>query len=136
LDLQLAAYVLPAALALGAPADLGPHAKGLFCDSVALVESMVALADRGGDAGKAVVEINRELDRRACIFVTRSQVHARTVRFERTIAANHTLYAIYQVQVTALIHPGTEIGNLTWAFSAPLTMYTVREARPEQSIGH
>jgi hypothetical protein len=140
-DLQLAAYVLPAALALGAPADfgprdLGPREKGLFCESVALVEHMVALADRGGDTDRAIAEINRGLDRRACIYVTRAQVRARTVRFERNIAANHTQYGIYQVQVTAIINPGTEIGDFTWTFSQPLTMYTIREAAPGQHASH
>ena len=43
----------------------------------------------------------RGLDHTACIYAIKPEVRARTVRFEKNIAANHSDYAIYQVQVTA-----------------------------------
>ena len=55
-------------------------------------------------------------------------VRARTVRFEKAIAANRSDYAIYQVQVTAHGIEKTEIGDIAWTYPQPLTMYTLRAA--------
>ena len=63
-------------------------------------------------------------------------MRARTVRFERNIAANRTTYSIYQVQVTAHGVQKTEIGDIEWTFSPPLTMYTLRAAPPKQTVSH
>ena len=62
---SIASLLIPAALFLGEPANV-PHAtyeRGLFCDSVGLVASIVRIADRGGDPHKAVSDLNRTLDR-------------------------------------------------------------------------
>ena len=89
---------------------------------------MVELADQGGDPQNAVREINKSLDRRACLYTTRGEVLTEVTKFERTISANRTTYGIYQVLVGGLGHQTTEIGDLTWHFSQPLVMYTLRKA--------
>ena len=45
-----------------------------------------------------------------------------------SIAANSTTYGIYEVYISAVGHQTTEIGNLSWKFSRPMVMYTLREA--------
>ena len=84
----------------GAPDSLGKYEKGLFCETVELVERVAGLAERGADP-RVVADINARLGHTACIYATKPDVRARTVRFEKTIAANHSAYAIFQVQVTA-----------------------------------
>jgi hypothetical protein len=125
------ALFVPAALLLGAPSSLGPYAQGLFCETAELVESVVMLADRGDDPRQTVNDINKTLGRRACIYSTAMDIRAQTVRYERNVSANHSTYSIYQVQVTTLGHQRTEAGDIDWKLSQPLTMYTLREARPE-----
>jgi hypothetical protein len=63
-------------------------------------------------------------------------VRARTVRFEKNVAANHSSYAIYQVQVTSHGIDRTEIGDIAWIYPQPLTMYTLRAAPPAQTVSH
>jgi hypothetical protein len=63
-------------------------------------------------------------------------VRARTVRFEKAIAANRSDYGIYQVQVTAYGIEKTEIGDITWTYSQPMTMYTLRAAAPPRTVSH
>jgi len=130
------ALVLPAALVFGAPVSPGSYEKGLFCDSLALVERVVELAERGANPLRLVDDINARLAHTACIYATKADVRARTVRFERNIGANHTTYAIYQVQVTAHGMQKTEIGNIEWTFSPPRTMYTLRAAAPTHTVSH
>lgn len=134
--MDFGAYLLPAALVFGAPASPGTYEKGLFCDSVALIERVVGLAERGANPVRVVDDINARLARTACIYATRNEVRARTVRFERNIAANHASYSIYQVQVTAHGVQKTEIGDIEWTFSPPLTMYTLRAPAPAQTVSH
>jgi hypothetical protein len=128
--------VLPAALVFGAPVSPGSYEKGLFCESVALVERVVALADRGANPVRVIAGINARLQHTACIYALKPEVRARTVRLESNIAANHTTYSIYQVQVTAHGVQKTEIGDIEWTFSPPLTMYTLRAAPPKQTVSH
>jgi hypothetical protein len=128
--------VLPAALVFGAPVSPGTYEKGLFCESVALVERVVALADRGANPLRVVADINTRLQHSACIYALKPDVRARTVRLESNIGANHTTYSIYQVQVTAHGVQKTEIGDIEWTFSPPLTMYTLRAAQPKQTVSH
>jgi hypothetical protein len=94
------------------------------------------LAERRADPRKVVADINVRLGHMACIYTLSSEVRARTVRFEKTIAANHTDYAIYQVQVTAHGIEKTEIGDVAWTYSQPLTMYTLRPAAPARTVSH
>ena len=94
MDFGVGAYLLPAALVFGAPASPGAYEKGLFCESVELVERVVALAERGANAVRLVTDINARLGHTACIYATRPDVRARTVRLEKSIAANHSTYAI------------------------------------------
>jgi hypothetical protein len=136
LDLQVGAYLLQAALVFGAPASLGGYEKGLFCESVELVERVVDFADRRADPHRVVADINARLGRTACIYATRPDVRARTVRFEKAIAANRSDYAIYQVQVTAHGIDKTEIGDIAWTYSQPVTMYTLRPAAPPRTVSH
>ena len=63
-------------------------------------------------------------------------MRTRTVRFEKNVAANHSTYSIYRVQVTAHGVQKTEIGDIAWMFSSPLTMYTLRAAAPAQTVSH
>ena len=134
--MDFGALVLPAALVFGAPVSPGSYEKGLFCDSLALVERVVELAERGANPLRVVDDINARLSHTACIYATKADVRARTVRFERNIGANHTTYSIYQVQVTAHGTQKTEIGNIEWTFSPPRTMYTLRAAAPTQTVSH
>ena len=134
--MDFGALVLPAALVFGAPVSPGTYEKGLFCESVALVERVVALADRGANPVRVVADINARLGHAACIYALKPDVRARTVRLESNIAANHTTYSIYQVQVTAHGVQKTEIGDIEWTFSPPLTMYTLRAAPPAQTVSH
>jgi len=129
-------YLLPAALVFGAPVGPGSYEKGLFCESVALIERVAELADRGANPVRVIDDINARLAHTACIYATTADVRARTVRFERNIAANHSTYSIYQVQVTAHGVQKTEIGDIAWTFSPPLTMYTLRAAAPTQTVSH
>ena len=134
--MDVGALVLPAALVFGAPVSPGSYEKGLFCDSLALVERVVELAERGANPLRVVDDINARLAHTACIYATKADVRARTVRFERNIGANHTTYSIYQVQVTAHGMQKTEIGNIEWTFSPPRTMYTLRAAAPTHTVSH
>ena len=136
MDLQVGAYLLQAALVFGAPDSLGKYEKGLFCESVELVERVAALAERRADPVHVVTDINTRLGHTACIFTLKPEVRARTVRFEKNIAANHSDYAIYQVQVTANGIARTEIGDIVWTYSQPLTMYTLRAAAPPRTVSH
>jgi hypothetical protein len=130
------AYLLPAALVFGAPASPGSYEKGLFCESVALIERVAEFAERGANPVRVVADLNARLGHAACIYATKANVRARTVRFEQNLAANHSVYSIYQVQVTAHGVQKTEIGDIEWTFSPPLTMYTLREAAPTQTVSH
>jgi len=126
---SVAALLIPAALFLGGPGN--PHAtyeRGLFCDSIEHVASIVQIADRGGDPVKAVSELNRTIDHKACFYTTDVEVLMEVGPFQRLIAANNTTYAIYQVYISAVGHQTTEIGNLAWKFSRPVMMYSLREA--------
>ena len=134
--MDFGAYLLPAALVFGAPASPGTYNKGLFCESVALIQRVAEFVDRGANPVRVVEDINTRLAHSACIYATKADVRARTVRFERNIAANHTTYSIYQVQVTAHGVQKTEIGDIAWTFSTPLTMYTLRAAAPTQTVSH
>ena len=120
----------------GAPDSLGKYEKGLFCESVALVERVAGLAERQADPVRVVTDINARLGHTACIYTLKPEVRARTVRFEKIIAANRSDYAIYQVQVTANGIAKTEIGDIVWTYSQPLTMYTLRAAAPPRTVSH
>jgi hypothetical protein len=135
-DFGVGAYLIPAALVFGAPASLGTYEKGLFCESVALVERVAEFADRGANPGTVVADINARLSHTACIYVTRPDVRARTVKFEKNIAANRTVYSVYQVQVIERGIQKTEIGEIPWKLDQPLTMYTLRPAAPAQTVSH
>ncbi|HEX9321683.1 MAG TPA: hypothetical protein VF913_06125 [Xanthobacteraceae bacterium] len=131
---SIASLLIPAALFLGGPA--APHAtyeQGLFCDSVEFVASIVQIADRGGDPYKAVSDLNRTLDRKACFYTNNVDVLMAVGRFQRAIAANSTTYGIYEVYISAVGHQTTEIGSLAWKFSRPMVMYTLREAPARDS---
>jgi len=128
--------VLQAALVFGAPDSPGSFEKGLFCETVELVERVAQLAERRADPGRIVADINVRLDRTACIYTLKPDVRARTVRFEKSIAANSSDYAIYQVQVTAHGYARTEIGDILWTYTPPLTMYTLRAAAPPRTVHH
>ena len=128
--------MLQAALVLGAPESLGTYQKGLFCESVALIERVAGLAERNADPVRVVADINLRLSHAACIYTLKPDVRARTVRFEKTIEANRSDYAIYQVQVTAHGFDKTEIGDIAWTWSQPQTMYTLRAAAPPRSVRH
>ena len=136
LDLEVGALVLQAALVFGAPHSPGTFEKGLFCESIALVERVAALAERRADPFGIVADINARVGHTACIYTLKPDVRARTVRFERSIEANSSDYAIYQVQVTARGIGKTEIGEIMWTFSPPLTMYTLRAAAPPRTVSH
>lgn len=136
MDLAITALLLPAALVLGAPHYDGAYEKGLFCESPALVEQVVAAVDRGANPRRAVAEINRTLDRAGCIYAVRREVLATTVRWERNVAANGRQYGIYQMAVTAMGHQSTEIGDLVWKYSAPKVMYTLRKPRFDGVLSH
>jgi hypothetical protein len=136
LDVGLGTLLLPAALMFGAPDAAGSYEKGLFCESVKLIEFVVELVDHGNDAGRTVQQLNRSLSRKACYFSTAPLLRARTVKFERNIGASHAIYSIYRVEVTALAPVKTEVGNLVWPLAQPKVMYTLREARPEYLRDH
>ena len=128
--------MLQAALVFGAPHSPGTFEKGLFCESVELVERVAALAERRADPVRIVADINERLDHAACIYTLKPEVRARTVRFEKAIEANRSDYAIYQVQVTAHGFTRTEIGDIVWTYDTPLTMYTLRAAAPPRTVSH
>ena len=131
--------MLPVALVFAAPDGPGAYEryeKGLFCESVALVERVAEFAARDADPVLVVADINHRLGHAACIFTLKPDVRARTVRFEKTIAARQSDYAIYQVQVTAHGFDKTEIGDIAWTFPRPLTMYTLRAAAPALRASH
>jgi hypothetical protein len=134
--LDFAALVLQAALVFGAPDSLGTYEKGLFCESVELVERVAGFAERRADPTRVVADINARLGHAACIYAIKPDVRARTVRFEKTIAANRSDYAIYQVQVTARGITRTEIGDIAWTYSQPVTMFTLRAAAPPRTVSH
>ena len=136
MDFGVGAFVLPAALVFGAPDSPGTFEKGLFCESVELVERVAAFAERKADPVRIVADINGRLGHTACIYTLKRDVRARTVRFEKTIAANRSDYAIYQVQVTARGFTRTEVGDIAWTYSQPLTMYTLRAAAPARTVSH
>jgi hypothetical protein len=123
-------------LVFGAPSSPGTYEKGLFCETVDLVERVAVLAERGANPLRVVADINARLGHTACIYATKPEVRARTVRFEKNIAANHSAYAIYQVQVTSHGIERTEIGDIAWTYPQPLTMYTLRAAPPAQTVSH
>jgi hypothetical protein len=135
MGLSITSLLLPAALTFGAPGDLtgGAYERGLFCDSIDLVERVVGIADRGGDPQQAVRDINNRLDRRACLYTTHREVFVQLVGFERNIAANHTTYGIFRVRVSALGHQPSEIGDLVVKFPQPLMMYTLRNSPTDNS---
>jgi hypothetical protein len=135
LDL-IGAYLLPAALVFGAPASPGTHEQGLFCETVAQVERIVELADRGANPVRVVTDMNARLGHIACLYAVKPDVRARTVQLEKTIAVARGTYAIYQVQVIAYGTQKTEIGDLEWTLSRPWTMYTLRAAPPAQTVSH
>ncbi len=128
--------LVPAALLLAAPDDLGTYQRGLFCETPAFVVEVVEHADRGSDPARAVADINRSVEHNACRYSFQADVRARTVKFERNVAANHTVYSIYRVEVTAFAPEHTEIGNLIWKLSSPVPMYTLRAATPEHLYEH
>jgi hypothetical protein len=133
---SIGSLLIPAALFLGEPANV-PHAtyeRGLFCDSVELVASIVRIADRGGDPHKAVTDLNRMLDRKACFYTANVDVLMAVGQFQRSITANSTTYGIYEVYISAVGHQTTEIGNLSWKFSRPVVMYTLREAPARDGV--
>ena len=133
---SIASLLVPAALVLGQPAN-PPHAtyeRGLFCDSVDLVVSIVEAADRGGDPHKVVSDINRSLARKACFYTTSVDVLMEVGEFQRLIAANNTTYGIYEVYISAVGHETTEIGGLAWKYSHPMVMYSLREAPAVHSL--
>jgi hypothetical protein len=136
LDFEVGAYLLPAALVFGAPHSPGSFERGLFCESVELVERVAGFAERLADPIRVVADINARLGRAACIYAIKPEVRARTVRFEKVIAANRSDYAIYQVQVTAHGVARTEVGDIVWTFSQPWTMYTLRAAAPPRTVRH
>jgi hypothetical protein len=136
LDFEVGAFVLQAALVFGAPHSPGTFEKGLFCESIELVERVAQLAERRADPIRIVADINGRLDHTACIYALKPDVRARTVRFEKMIAANNSDYAIYQVQVTAHGYARTEIGDILWTYAPPLTMYTLRAAAPPRTVHH
>ena len=135
LDL-IGTYLLPVALVFGAPTSPGTHEQGLFCETVALVERVAELADRGANPVRVVTDINARLGHTACLYATKPDVRARTVQFEKSIAVARGTYAIYQVQVTAYGMQKTEIGDIEWTLSRPWTMYTLRAAPPAQTVSH
>jgi hypothetical protein len=130
MTLSSVSLLILAALQPGNPTSIlgGSYQRGLFCDRVELVASVVEIADKGGDPRKAVGDINHDLDRRACFYATDVDVLANVVKFERSIAAQNTTFGIYRVSVSGIGHQKTEIGELLWKFSAPVVMYTLREA--------
>ena len=133
---SIASLLIPAALFLGQPTS-PPHAtyeRGLFCDNVDLVVSIVEAADRGGDPHKAVSDINRSLDQKACFYTTNVDVLMELGEFQRPIAANNTIYGIYEVYISAVGHETTEIGDLAWKYSHPMVMYSLREAPAVHSL--
>ena len=67
MDLEVGAYLLQAALVFGAPDSLGKYEKGLFCESVELVERVAGLAERRADPVRVVADINARLGHTACI---------------------------------------------------------------------
>jgi len=81
LDFEVGAFLLQAALVFGAPDSLGKYEKGLFCESVALVERVAGLAERQADPVRVVTDINARLGHTACIYTLKPEVRARTVRF-------------------------------------------------------
>jgi hypothetical protein len=123
-------------LVFGAPDSPGAYEKGLFCETVDLVERVAELADRRANPLRVVADINARLGYTACIYAIKPEVRARTVRFEKNIAANYSAYAIYQVQVTSHGIEKTEIGDIAWKFPQPLTMYTLRAAPPARTVSH
>gem|GEM_PF-3589094 len=136
MDFGLGAYLLPAALVFGAPGSLGTYEKGLFCESVALVERVAEFADRGANPPRVVADINARLGHTACIYATKPDVRVRTVRFEKNVDANRATYSVYQVQVTERGIQKTEIGDIAWKLDQPLTMYTLRAPAPAQTVSH
>ena len=134
--MDFGSLLLPAALVFGAPVSPGTYEKGLFCETVELVERVAALAERGANPTRVVADLNARLTHTACIYALKPEVRARTVRFERNLAANHDTYAIYQVQVTAHGVQKTEIGDIEWTLSPPLTMYTLRAAAPAKTVSN
>lgn len=136
MDYSFGAYLLPAALVFGAPASPGTHQQGLFCETVALVERVAELADRGANPSRIVADMNERLGHTACLYAVKPDVRARTVQFEKNLAVTRGTYAIYQVQVVAYGTQKTEIGEVEFTFSLPWTMYTLRAAAPAQTVSH
>ena len=90
MDFGVGAYLLPAALVFGAPASPGTYEKGLFCESLELIERVAGFVERGANPLRVVADINARLGHTACIYATKADVRARTVRFEKNVAANQT----------------------------------------------
>ena len=86
---------------------------------------------------RVVADINARLGHTACIYAIKPDVRARTVRFEKTIAANHSdLCDLSGAGDGARHRQKTEIGDIAWTFSPPLTMYTLRAAAPARTVSH
>jgi hypothetical protein len=135
---SIQSLLIPIALFYGEPVN-APHAsyeRGLFCDSVELVASIVEIADKGVPPRQAVSEVNRSVDRNACLYTDDVDVLAEVVKLERRIAANQTTYGIYRVSVSGFGQQRTEIGNVAWKFSQPLVMYTLRAAPAADTAEH
>ena len=103
MDFGVGAYLLPAALVFGAPASPGTYEKGLFCESVELVERIVGLAERGANPLRVVTDINARLGHTACIYATKADVRARTVRFgiEPPRALRRSIMYWYSIESSA-----------------------------------
>ena len=137
MDFEVGAFLLPAALVFGAPAARGHYEKGLFCELVELVERVAAL----GRARRRIRSASSPTSTRGSATPPASTPEAGRARPHRAVREEHrapttATYAIYQVQVTAHGVQKTEIGDIEWTFSPPLTMYTLRAAAPAQTVSH
>jgi hypothetical protein len=130
------ALVLPAALVFGAPASPGTYDKGLFCETVELVEEVVHSVDRGARTRRVIAEINGRFDRVACVYLLEPAARGQLVRLEKTIETNEKRYSIYEVRLISLGTMRTEVGDIEWTFSLPITMYTLRQADPARTVAH
>ena len=70
--MDFGALLLPAALVFGAPESPGKYEKGLFCETVDLVERVAALAERGANPTRVVADLNARLAHTACIYATQT----------------------------------------------------------------
>jgi hypothetical protein len=128
------ALLLPAALVFGAPESLGTYQKGLFCESVQLIEHVAALAERGANPFRVVEDFNERARRRVCVYADEPEVRGNLVRVVKVIMAAGKHYSIYQTEVSSLGMVTTEVGAIEWRFSAPIIMYTLRVTDPIQAV--